>query len=516
MVLLTGAGLLVGFTALHVAFAQTALDFNWTSIEPSTNISWVDCYPGFQCARFQVPLNYSNPDVGSTAIAVIKLNATMENGSEYGGPIITNPGGPGGNGVGFILVEGIALQEKFGNQFDVIGFDPRGVGFSTPSVIVAQSAAEISSTEPFDLNSTADALPEAWAKYQAYGQAAQARDNGILNFVTTGNVARDMLGMVEALGQEQIQYFGQSYGTVLGATFATMFPDRVGRMILDGCVDMDGYFGSDYFSSGLLDADKALQTFFDGCHAAGPEACPFYASSPSEIAANLESIYTSLRSQPVPVFTGNTFGVLTYDTLRQVIFNAISSPYAQFKLLATGLAELSNGNGTIIFETIFGDSTEPADPAVTALILNGFEAFIAILCSDADPLNATVPELRESMAEINSTFAGVFALPTRNRCAGWKFHPDDRFRGPVGANTSNPLLLIGNTADPRTPLASTMKTSSMFPGSAVLVQDSPGHPSSVARSNCTSEHIGAYFATGKLPTEGTVCQVDDKLFPLIS
>ncbi|KAK7466422.1 hypothetical protein VKT23_005144 [Stygiomarasmius scandens] len=500
-------GLIFGFAAFQAVVAQNGTEFDWTSIEPSTNFSWVDCYSGFQCARFQVPLNYSDPDSESAAIAVIKLNATLENGLEYGGPVLTNPGGPGAGGVDFVLTTGKVLQSKTGSQFDLIGFDPRGIGFSTPNVTVLQSAEESLSwftEEPADVNSTPEALPEEWARYQAFGQAAKVRDNGILNFVHTGNTARDMLGIAEVLGQEKLQYLGYSYGTVLGATFATMFPNRVGRMVLDGVVDMEGYFGSDFLLSGVLDADKAMQIFFDGCHSAGPKACPFYASSPSEIAANLEDIYASLRSQPLPVFTGDAFGVLTYDLLRAVVFTAISGPYPLFQLLASGLADLSRGNGTTIFETIQRLSAGSSSLSI--------EALTAILCSDANPSNASVPELQEALAASNSSFSGVFGvLPTR--CAGWKVHPNDRFRGPVGANTSNPILLVGNTADPRTPLAFAKKTSSMFPGSGVLVQDSPGHSSLVASSNCTTQHLKDYFATGQLPTDGTVCQVDDELFP---
>ncbi|KAK7468354.1 hypothetical protein VKT23_002869 [Stygiomarasmius scandens] len=416
--------LLVSFTAFHAVVAQNLSDFDWTS----------------------VPLNYSNPDAGSTAIAVIKLNATTENGTEYSGPVFINPGGPGISGVGFVLEAAKVLQLYIGNQFDFIGFDPRGVTFSSPNVTVAEETSTFFTQEPLDLNSTLQALPYAWAGWQAFGQAAQARDNGILDFVTTGNVARDMLEMTQALGQEKLQYYGASYGTALGAAFATLFPERVGRMALDGCVDMDGYFGSDFYAStGLLDADKAMQTFFDGCHAAGPEACPFYASSPSEIAANVEVIYASLRSQPVPVFTGDTFGVLTYDALRGAVFNAVTTP-SQFQELATGLAELSSGNGTTIFNMLFNPTPTP-DP-----LLTDAEATVAILCSDADPFNATISELQETMASINSSFAGMFAV--EHFFSGWRVHPDDRFRGPVGANTSSPLLMIGNTADPRTPLVS--------------------------------------------------------------
>ncbi|KAK7466425.1 hypothetical protein VKT23_005147 [Stygiomarasmius scandens] len=459
----------------------------------------------------QVPLNYSDPDSGSAAIAVIKLNATLENGLEYGGPVFTNPGGPGAGSVGFVLSTGKVLQNKTGSQFDLVGFDPRGTGFSTPNVTVFQSAEESLSwfiEEPSDVNSTSEALPEEWARYQAFGQAAQTRDNGILNFVHTGNAARDMLGIAEALGQEKLQYLGYSYGTVLGATFATMFPDRVGRMVLDGVVDVEGYFGSNFLLSDLLDADKAMQTFFDGCHSAGPEACLFYASSPSGIAANLEDIYASLRSQPLPIFAGDAFGVLTYDLLRAVVFTAISKPYPSFQPLASGLADLSRGNGTAIFETIQRLSSGSSS-------LVSIEALTAILCSDANPSNATVPEIQETLATSNSSFTGLYGVfPAR--CAGWKVHPNDRFQGPVGANTSNPILLVGNTADPRTALASAKKTSSMFPGSAVLVQDSPGHSSLVASSNCTTQYLNDYFATGQLPADGTVCQVDDELFPSVN
>ncbi|KAF5365425.1 hypothetical protein D9758_010839 [Tetrapyrgos nigripes] len=477
--------------------------FDWNSTEPTTNLSWVDCYSGYQCSRFRVPLNYSDPENGQSAvIAVIKLPA-QGSASEYGGSIFSNPGGPGVSGVNYVLESGRRVQSIVGSQFDVISFDPRGVNFSTPRISVFHSEEEQSDWalhEPADSNSTQEALPEAWARYQAFGEFALSRDTGILNFVSTANVARDMLGMAEALGLEKLHFYGTSYGTYLGAVFASMFPDRVGNFVLDGCLDMDGALNND-LASLIVDTDKSMQTFYDSCHSAGPDSCPFYSSSPSEIEAALNDIYETVRLQPVPVSSGDTFGVLTYDRLRGAILAALEYP-PLFPTLAEGLAELQAGNGTIIYHS--GTAT------VAGL---SWDALVAIWCSDTNPSDADAEQLRQYMSKINSTFAGMESLPMMNRCAGWKYHPDERFKGPFGGNTSSPLLLIGNTADPITPLSQAKKTSSVFPGSIVLTQDSPGHTTTGTNSTCTHQHIAAYFANGTLPEEGTVCSLDEPLFP---
>ncbi|KAF5357394.1 hypothetical protein D9758_005943 [Tetrapyrgos nigripes] len=503
---LYSVSLLFSFVSFSVVLAQGTSGFDWNSIEPSTNFTWVDCFSGFQCARFQAPLDYSNPDNGqSAAIAVVKL-AAQAPASAYGGPIFTNPGGPGGSGVNFILGSGQFIQSVVGTQFDIIGFDPRGINNTTPRISFFNTDVERLTfllDESADLNSTPEALSESWARYQVAGQLAQSRDNGSLNFVTTADVARDMLGMSEALGQENLQYWGFSYGTFLGSVFATMFPDRIKRLVIDGVLDMDAWLANDL--GGMVnDTDKTMQWFFDGCHAAGPENCAFYASSPAKIEAALDDIYDSLRFQPLPVFlNSDLYGVLTYQALRSIIMVILYTP-PLFPLLAQGLAEVQAGNATAFFELVSGVSPEDSP----------IEALVAIECGDSDPFNADASQLREYMSRINSTFAGMGGMPFMNRCAGWKIHPEHRFKGPVGAaNTSHPLLVIGNTADPVTPLANAKKTSLSFPGSVLLTQDSPGHASINTQSTCTRQHIAAYFANGTLPEEGTVCSLDAPLFP---
>ncbi|KAF5365068.1 hypothetical protein D9758_011014 [Tetrapyrgos nigripes] len=510
---------LLALLNIQVASAQNSTDFDWTSIEPSPEFSWVDCFSKFQCARFRVPLDYSDPNNTQTAaIAVIKLNATVDSSDPaYGGPLFYNPGGPGLSGVTNAFKGSAAyLQGIFGNQFDIIGFDPRGVGQSTPKIssTVFKSEEEMinwSNDEDIDLNATMDSLPHAWARAQVIGQLAESRDkNGTLNFVTTDFVATDMLAMSEALGQEKLQYYGGSYGTALGSVFATMFPDRVGRVVVDGCLDMDGYFSTD-LADNIMDADKTMQAFYDGCHAAGPEACAFYASSPAEIQANVEALYVSIRAQPVPIFDGDdSFGILTYDNLRAVVLEALKNPQpVLFPIMAAGFAQLSAGNATGLSQILGGGASESGD--FDSLINE-----ISIWCSDAEPSDLDTSQLREYMSNINSTFSGMFSLQIMTWCTGWRVHPEGRFRGPVGANTSSPLLVIGNTADPVTPLSAAKKMSASFPGSGLLIQDSPGHTALNFASNCTSQHVAAYFANGTLPEEGTVCSLNDPLFPAIN
>ncbi|PBK84160.1 hypothetical protein ARMGADRAFT_943880 [Armillaria gallica] len=488
--------------------------FDWSTIEPTSNLSWVNCYSDYKCTRFQVPIDYANEGGEKAALAVIKLSAQSE--TEFKGTVLMNPGGPGGSGVTTLVSSGPLLASVIGNQYDIISFDPRGVGNSTPRAEFFLSKEEhllwLASTNHFTwaVNTTSDQIPHLWASAQVIAELAKERDNGILNYISTDNVARDMLQITEAPGQEKLQYWGFSYGTVLGATFASMFPDKIERMILDGVLDMDGYYNGDWRNE-VLDTEKDMQSFFDGCVAAGPDACAFYASTSEEIADKLDVIYQSLLTEPVPVIFPPFYGVVDYAVLQTAIKNALYAPYTSFSILAEGLASLAVGNGSIIYamQATVDDSSSVYD--------NSWEAEIAIACSDALNNTDSVADLFAYWDSIQGVSPFAFWLMTqRIGCSGWKFHREGRFTGPVGGNTSYPILLIGNTADPVTPLSMAHKTSTAFSGSVVLTQNSSGHTSSVASSACTSAHVQAYFQNGTLPDDGVVCDVETELFPTSS
>ncbi|KAF8209901.1 alpha/beta-hydrolase [Mycena galopus ATCC 62051] len=510
--------------------AQAASDFDWTKAS--------DPEPKHQ-PNSNVPLDYSAPDNGVAGIAIVKYSSTSPK-SEYRGPILFNPGGPGVSGVATIVASGEAFGTIFGEQYDIVGFDPRGIHYSTPTASFFKTDVDrtqwehpgVDDTYP-SLNSSYDVIPTQRARYQLLGTLAEIQDTkNILQHITTDNVARDMLSITEAFGFDKLQYWGVSYGTVLGATFASMFPVLVStpssltELKIVGVMDGEAWYsGEDNFrcniTNSMEDTDATLQTFFDECAAAGPDACPFYATTAAAIARNLTALGTSLIDTPIPVITNISYGVFTYTYLRNVLFTGLYTPYASFPLFAQGLAQLATGNATILYqmaeeapyECARGSQSDPVE-----FDQNDQEASIPTACGDGPVVTDTVAQLRESY-EIGAKLSSFWDMfgNWRVRCSGWKVHREGHFMGPMGAsNTSFPLLVIGNTADPVTPLSSARRTSGYFPGSALLTYDAPGHTSLTAASSCLHNHMRQYFQNGTLPDAGTVCSPDEKLFPTTS
>ncbi|KAM6503183.1 TAP-like domain containing protein, partial [Amanita muscaria] len=479
----------------------------------SQKLQWQDCYPDnsvkFQCARLLVPLNYSAPFSSSNqaSIALIRTpSAYPQNSTHYKGPILFNPGGPGGSGVQFVLEVAPIFRAILGNAFDLVGFDPRGVSRSLPAVSFFNSSADrdvfLSRLSVYSvINASTNSIAEGVAGAHIIGALAEATNSntgGYLDNINTEFTARDMLTITQAHGRDKLQYWGFSYGSVLGATFAALFPDKVERLIIDGVDDAENYYTTAWLAN-LLDTDKVMQTFFDGCFAAGPSNCAFYASSPEAISQNLQQIYKSVASRPIFVVSNSTssYGVVDYSVVRISVFSALYQPYALFAPLAQSLAALSKGDGRAIWDLT--QSGGPSDISV--------DPEIAIICNDGNSIPGTIEDAESHFNDLQkiSQFADSWAS-IRLLCSGWPALPK-HFRGPFTVNTSFPLLVIGNTADPVTPLANAKKMSAGFAGSVVLTQDSPGHSSLAAPSTCTAKYVRAYFENGTLPQGGTVCPV---------
>ncbi|KAJ6544306.1 TAP-like protein-domain-containing protein [Mycena capillaripes] len=493
-------------------------EFSWESIVPTEELIWKDCYAGNQCARLKVPLDYAHPNDASAAIAMVRVHSSVPHDSpNYRGPVLINPGGPGGSGVDTVLKRGSLLSAIIGPEFDVVGFDPRGISRSTPRVSFFESRAEreiwSSYGEKVAMSASTDALSRTWARKILEGELAQERDDGSLPFIHTDHTARDMLRIVQAHSFEKLQYWGFSYGSVLGATFASMFPDNVGRLVIDGVADSENYFATEW-SNNLLDADNVWMSFVRGCVAAGPKGCAFFAPTATELQENVDKIYASLRARPVPVRTNTSFGVVDYSLLRFTIFQSLYSPFAQFPKLAEALADLSVGNGTALFKMSeappFLCGCDPSEYRFESVR----EAEYAVLCNDGKRISREYKDILahyQNMSE-TSEWADMWE-PIRMACMAWPDFPKTNFQGPFVANTSFPILLVGNTADPVTPLWAAKKMSKGFAGSVVLTQDSAGHCSISAPSLCTQNHIRQYFLKGTLPEPGTVCAVNGSPFP---
>ncbi|KAJ7617120.1 TAP-like protein-domain-containing protein [Roridomyces roridus] len=502
------------------AAALNSDEFSWHKIAPSDELVWHDCYSGHQCARLKVPLDYENPDGASAAIAMRRIHSVVPHDSpEYRGPILASPGGPGASGVDFIQQFGHKISVIVGPEFDIVGCDPRGISRSTPRASFFEDRAErnlfwSTSGNSITASSSDDALARMWAQSMLVGRLAGERDDGNLRFIHSDYTARDMLRIVEAHGREKIQYWGFSYGSVLGATFAAMFPDKVGRLVIDGVVDSENYYAAEC-SNNLMDTEKVWTAFLNGCVDAGPTKCPIYSPTAAEIQATVDDLYDSLRKRPIPVRTATSYGIVDYDLMRNTIFVSLYKPFALFPTLARALADLSAGNATGLYQISEAPQFKCSCDLDEFSFENVNDGGLAVLCNDGKRISKSFEDAEKHYRNLlaNSSWADVWmSACDRLACMAWPEFPKTNFHGPFVANTSFPLLMVGNTADPVTPLWAAKKMAQGFSGSVVLTQDSIGHCSLAAPSLCTQKHIRNYFRDGVLPEAGTVCSTDSGPF----
>ncbi|EJC97829.1 uncharacterized protein FOMMEDRAFT_149336 [Fomitiporia mediterranea MF3/22] len=509
----------------HQLHARDVATFNWTNLTPSTSLNWTNCYDAFQCARLAVPMLYSDPSGPQAAVALIKLPSNLSTTDEnYKGPILFNPGGPGGSGVNFILETGAVLSTIIGPEFDLIGFDPRGVGFTTPPLSVFADSVEAGAfytQRVLDVNATASSLGRSFVQTTLLGKLVEERAKDVAKMVSTPTVAQDMLSIMNATGQDKLQYWGFSYGTVLGATFASMFPDKIGRVIIDGVVDSEAYYMGNWTGM-LLDTTKAYTTILDACVQAGPSLCPIFENTTAQVHSRIENLVNKLRAEPVLLFNTSAVNsaIIDYATVRNQILGALYSPYVDGALLTEALALLEQGNASLIITDSFGSAAsqflEDECPAQTGqpFVASLSEILSTIMCGDIVTDDVQTIDYARSALEIGSKLSPEFAGTwfANQLCSGWTLRAEDRFNGSFVKNTSYPLLFIGNTADPVTPLANAMKMSKGFENSVLLTQNSSGHSSLAAASPCTFQAVSAYFANGTLPKEGTICQIVNTIF----
>ena len=538
------------------------------------------CFDGFECAKLKLPLDYFNgvyPN-HTVSIALAKLPAVVPvEDPRYGGPVLINPGGPGGPGAAFALTAAASLQQLVDSDdppsiasadaryFDIIGFDPRGIGWTEPA---AQCMPDVPSAWSWTLRednegllgSSDAALGRLWSMTHAFGASCklaeeQQNEPDIKQFMSTAFVARDMLEITErhaeyvakevarivakksgkqpgchstgyVPGESKLQYWGFSYGTYLGSTFASMFPDRVGRLILDGVVSAYDY-NHGLGNGSLVDAEKALSSFYTFCHNSGPEGCALASSNSTvtDIKERFWRIIDSLYHDPFPVISLDGPDFITWSDVKMLIFTSVYFPQLTFPLVAGVLADVQAGGGSIIDQIVqqyrnghvyscpINGSAEPSEPAWSVV------PTMSVLCSDGvDRRDVTRDEFAEYWHIVDSvspTFGSYWSMLLM-RCSAWKIRATHRFKGSFGANTSHPILFISNTADPVTPLQSGRQMSSLFPGSSLLVSDHAGHCTLSGVNTCLLEHTKAYFQTGQLPSPGTVCVPPPSPFSLNS
>ena len=340
---------------------NTTMANSWLEVPVSADLKYIPCFQNFSCAYLQVPLDYDDPSAGTANIAFAKHSATVQPAK---GDIIYNPGGPGESGVSGMYDALPSLIGLLGDSYNIIGMDPRGVSYSGPSVDCFPGSPStrdlfLSTLDIFDPLSSRS-LDEYYELSGAYGTWCSRVLNETARYVNTPATARDMLQYAEKLAESQgknpkealLNYYGISYGTTLGTTFAALYPDRVGRFIIDAVVDAeDHYFGN--WSQNVLQADASMGAFFDLCAKAGP-ACALYGNGTTtgeQIKKRVDTIIAAVKEKPIPV-TDPVFvdfpTTINHIDVQVGIQASLHEGTVLFPILAKGLVDLEQRNGSFV------------------------------------------------------------------------------------------------------------------------------------------------------------------------
>ncbi|KAK0639542.1 TAP-like protein-domain-containing protein [Cercophora newfieldiana] len=472
-------------------------------------IEWGPCEEGefnttlpVQCGTVAVPLDYTDPDSKTFDLELVKIPALIQPSR---GSIQLNFGGPGFSARGGAVATGSLLQA--GGTYDLVAFDPRGTGKTIPTICtddplyIGQILGETRASNESDTS-----LQRLWARGQVDAHICQhlGRGNETAEFIGTAFVARDLISVVDALGEDGLlRYWGFSYGTTLGATVGAMFPDRIDKMILDGVQNPHEYYHAHVDFEGWADSDKVFSYFFTSCIEAGPTKCALAAlnKTASELEQDTWDFFDKVREAPIPVGSA----ILDLLVVKGIVVEQLKDTF------------LWPTTSQLLAVLLYGSDMEAQavlDPLLNRAGISplaGFnftQALWGIHCGDRIPrlgsFEEAIPEFAK-LAETSRLMSDVAASIT-SHCAQWPWHAKEAYPGDFKVKTKNPILFAGNTRDAHTPIRSAYNVSSGFEGSGILEVNGTGHCALSAPSECSFAVIAAYWGNGTLPSTGSVCE----------
>ena len=463
-------------------------------------LSWQECpsAPGFQCTTAKVPKDYANPGKGKIELALTRLPATDR--AHRIGSLFVNFGGPGGTAVDTIQAIGKELFAPLNDRFDIVGFDPRGVGQSKPSIDckVNQETQGIYG-QPFTTPENLD-VNALVHKDQTYIQRCLALNGGILPYVSTANVARDMDLLRAAVGDDKLSYLGFSYGTFLGATYESMFPTHYRALVLDGALDADGYINrpNQNLQEQSAGFERALGRFFEAC-AAHKDVCPFGGDDPH---AAFDDLVESLNAQPLPA-TGTDPRPVDGD---DALAGATLATYAKqlWPVLAGALTQAAAGDGTglrMLADAFYGR----LDNGTYDPISDRYFTIGALEQRYPSSVRFYLDAGRHAWAMFDHMWwnTGYSELPY----GLYPVQPRGVFYGPFRANpNAATTLVVATRYDPATPYRGSKALVADLGNARLLTMRGDGHTAYGGNSACIDATVDAYLKNLTVPAKGTVCQ----------
>ncbi|APE33160.1 alpha/beta hydrolase [Nocardia mangyaensis] len=448
----------------------------------------------FECARIDVPLDYDAPDDQTVRIALLRVPARGENPI---GSLVLNTGGPGGSGLMGAATAATGLAEsRITERFDLVGFDPRGVGASIPAVDCFTDAELDTGTVPTSTVGTAGSVTEADTTELFEGCAERTGGARVLEHLGTRDAARDMDLVRAVMGDEQLSYLGQSYGTRLGAVYAETFPDRVRAMVLDGAIDPEqGTFERRVYAYG------GFQRSFEqlAAYCAEQPDCPL-GPDPARATQVLQETLRPLLNQPVPAKDGFE---LTFDAATAGIISGLYSAQAWPAIIA-GIAEVQAGRG----DTLVAIGNLFAGRAPDGRWSNFGEAVFAINCMDEQRFTPEqTAELRNAVVEAAPFLdpGTDLSLGARDTCEAWPTPPTLTIPYAQHIEDLPPTLIVSITGDPSTPYEGGSTLAEALGGTMLTVEGEQHTIVMAGTSPCVDDIAATYLIDLHTPPADATC-----------
>ncbi|MGW0859000.1 alpha/beta hydrolase [Streptomyces sp. NPDC002690] len=471
-------------------------------------LDWRPCSPGstFDCATAEVPLDYAAPGRRTIDLALVRRKATGP--GKRIGSLLFNPGGPGGPGTVQMPQNYEAFPEEVRERFDIVSWDPRGIGHSTAVNCFGtpEEAAAWAARKPAGFP-VGEQQRAAWnAAFKDLYQRCLKRDPELLRHVSTADSAHDLDLLRQAVGDRQLTYLGISYGTILGATYANLYPGHVRAMTLDSNIDprawtnhaMDDARLPTFLRMGSdTTAASTLEQFLTRCGATGTDHCAFSAGSPQATRSKFDQLMRRLREQPVGAWT---YAAAVSDTV-----SGLYTLHPGWTELAGRLQDLWQGRVPA------PPAPLPAPPVPYPYL--GDEQAGAVLCGDSpNPRDTAVYPALEEAGAARTGDPGRHWTWAAEPCATWLTRAENRYTGPWNKPTAHPVLVVGTVFDPSTPYTNAQAMAEELADARLLTNTGYGHTALINTSGCVNAHESRYFIDGTLPPPGTTCRQDTPPF----
>lgn len=476
--------------------ADPAKDERWKKFYDQ-RADWGKCeraeYQGAECATIEVPLKWNDPEGATLSLLLTRVPAT---GDDKKGSLLINPGGPGGSGAEHVAAYGsMTISSTVRKQYDLIGFDPRGVKDSDG--VQCLDDAETDEMLSTDIPDTEEGKKKAKEWADKLAKACKAKSSDRIQYVDTYSAARDMDVIRAAVESEKLDYLGFSYGTYLGATYAEMYPERTGHLILDGAMD-PALTTNEIVAGQAAGFEQAIKDFVTWCQNERG-TCPLTGSVDEGI-QQLRDFMTNAGKNPIPTASGRKLNETLAST---AILTALYSNET-WEYVALGIESAKNNNSADVLLMLADLANEREEDG--SFKSNSTFANVAVNCLDHIGVTDEkwLKAEGERLAKKYPTF-GPSLGTEEDGCANWPAKPV-RYPEEIHAKGSSTIVVIGTTHDPATPYAWAESLNKQLDNSVLLTWEGFGHTAYSRSGGCIEEMVDAYLLEDKVPDDGAECE----------